>query len=67
MELFKDGDLNKHLNSRGTFPETEAASITTQVAQALKYMHQQKIVHRDIKPSVGFDANQPVLENTNTV
>jgi serine/threonine protein kinase len=26
--------------------------ITNQVAQALRYMHQQRFVHRDLKPQV---------------
>ncbi|KAJ5648572.1 kinase-like domain-containing protein [Penicillium lividum] len=49
MELLEYGDLQKYL-SFNPIPESEAASITAQVAQALQYMHQENFVHRDIKP-----------------
>ncbi|KAJ5343818.1 uncharacterized protein N7506_003642 [Penicillium brevicompactum] len=51
MEFFEHGDLHKRMEKYGTFPETEAALITAQVAQALQYMHEKRFIHRDIKPS----------------
>ncbi|KAI9367318.1 kinase-like domain-containing protein [Aspergillus egyptiacus] len=48
MEFVQYGDLQKFITA--PFPEPEAASIVTQVARALQYMHRKNFVHRDIKP-----------------
>lgn len=57
MDFFEHGDLHKYMRKNGTIPETEAASITAQVAQALQYMHDEDYIHRDIKPPVRSDAD----------
>ncbi|KAH8703900.1 kinase-like domain-containing protein [Talaromyces proteolyticus] len=49
MEFIEHGDLQSFITA--PFPEPEAASIVTQVAQALQYMHRKNFVHRDVKPS----------------
>ncbi|KUI59138.1 Calcium/calmodulin-dependent protein kinase type 1 [Cytospora mali] len=41
--------LHDHITNR-PISEPEAASITVQIARALRFMHQAKFVHRDIKP-----------------
>lgn len=66
MEFFEHGDLHKQMKISGTFPETEAALITAQVAQALQYMHEKRFIHRDIKPPVGSDADYSVIKDVNT-
>ena len=66
MEFLEHGDLHNHMRNNGTFPETEAASITAQVAQALQYMHEKGFIHRDIKPKVGSDADHSVMKDINT-
>jgi serine/threonine protein kinase len=56
------GDLKARL-AEGRMPLKEAAAILEQVGQALDYMHEREMVHRDVKPSnVLFDAEgQAVL------
>ncbi|KAL3470170.1 kinase-like domain-containing protein [Aspergillus californicus] len=49
MEFMYFGDLQQYITCR-PFPESEAASITSQVAQGLCYMHENHFVHRDLKP-----------------
>ncbi|KAL2818248.1 kinase-like domain-containing protein [Aspergillus cavernicola] len=49
MEYMHFGDLQQYITFR-SFPESEAASIASQVAQGLHYMHESSFVHRDIKP-----------------
>lgn len=51
MEYFPHGDLSCHISTRPC-SESETALITTQIAQALQYMHSNNIVHRDLKPQV---------------
>ncbi|KAL3475998.1 kinase-like domain-containing protein [Aspergillus californicus] len=48
MEFIEYGDLQRFITA--PFPESEAVSIVTQIAQALRYMHQKSFVHRDVKP-----------------
>lgn len=52
MELVEHGDLQKYIEPGCSFSEQQSASIVTQVAQALRFMHRKRIVHRDIKPLV---------------
>jgi len=47
-ELLQGGELVGRLDENG-FPEAEAANIIKEVAEALKYLHSMRIVHRDIK------------------
>jgi serine/threonine protein kinase len=51
MELIDGDSLDNILYRRGTLPLERAVSIVAKAANALNYMHQQGIVHRDVKPS----------------
>lgn len=50
MEFIKYGDLQQYIDGIAPFSEPISAGIAKQVAQALKYMHSQGFIHRDIKP-----------------
>lgn len=50
MEYHEKGDLQRYLTRR--FPETEARTITSQLLEALCYMHDNGFAHRDLKPGV---------------
>mmetsp|Transcript_65853 Transcript_65853/g.169468 ORF Transcript_65853/g.169468 Transcript_65853/m.169468 type:complete len:180 (-) Transcript_65853:250-789(-) len=49
MELLEGGDLCAALAQRGKFSEEDVKVVLRQVLMALDYMHQNNIVHRDIK------------------
>ena len=50
MEFVPGGDLQGYMQSHGTLPEDPAKDMTRQILDALKYLHQKNITHRDIKP-----------------
>eukprot|EP00281_Chroomonas_sp_CCMP1168_P012848 CAMPEP_0206279270 /NCGR_PEP_ID=MMETSP0047_2-20121206/37936_1 /ASSEMBLY_ACC=CAM_ASM_000192 /TAXON_ID=195065 /ORGANISM="Chroomonas mesostigmatica_cf, Strain CCMP1168" /LENGTH=739 /DNA_ID=CAMNT_0053709215 /DNA_START=16 /DNA_END=2236 /DNA_ORIENTATION=+ len=54
MEFCKHGDLSKHLSavksSSKRLPEKTVLRWVEQILNALAYMHDKKILHRDVKP-----------------
>lgn len=50
MEYVKGETLKNYINKKGRLSEQETIRISRQVAEALKHAHNNKIVHRDIKP-----------------
>ncbi|KAJ5737793.1 kinase-like protein [Penicillium malachiteum] len=50
LEYAGKGELYKHLQKADRFPEWKAAQYMSQMASALKYLHQKHVIHRDIKP-----------------
>ncbi|KAJ5706674.1 kinase-like protein [Penicillium malachiteum] len=50
LEYAGKGELYKHLQKAGRFPEWKAAQYIAQMASALKYLHRKHVIHRDIKP-----------------
>lgn len=50
MEYLQHGDLGKHIDKE--ICEREAQDITCQLVQGLNYLHENKFVHRDLKPQV---------------
>lgn len=50
MEYLPLGDLSRYL--KDPIPEAQAASISLQVLEGLRFMHQNNVAHRDLKPNV---------------
>jgi len=50
MEYISGQSLQKWLNQLGKIPVGDAVRITIDCAKALLYAHNQKIIHRDVKP-----------------
>ena len=50
MEYVPGGDLSTMLHEKGALPEPKVKLLARQTLQALDYLHQRKITHRDIKP-----------------
>ena len=61
MELLPGGTLKQLLGV--PMPYYQAASLLLPIAQALEYAHEQKVIHRDVKPSniLLIHAGEPVL------
>eukprot|EP00929_Paragymnodinium_shiwhaense_P014569 TRINITY_DN12248_c0_g1_i1.p1 TRINITY_DN12248_c0_g1~~TRINITY_DN12248_c0_g1_i1.p1 ORF type:complete len:765 (+),score=260.68 TRINITY_DN12248_c0_g1_i1:70-2364(+) len=50
MELVEGGGLDSYIYKQGALPEWQAANVFAQVTQALRYIHDKGVVHRDLKP-----------------
>jgi serine/threonine protein kinase len=50
MPYVEGESLRQRLQREGQLPITGALRVTSEVAEALDYAHQQGIIHRDIKP-----------------
>jgi serine/threonine protein kinase len=50
MELVRGRDLKEIIKEKAPFSAEDTVYITTQICDALTHAHQQKIIHRDIKP-----------------
>lgn len=51
LELIEGPTLASRLAHRGRIPSTEVAELGIQLADALDYVHQRGVVHRDVTPS----------------
>lgn len=63
MEFISGGALRSKMGK--PIPYTEAAALLVPIARALQHAHQQKIVHRDVKPEniLINDSDQPMLSD----
>src|SRR5688500_7952570 len=58
----EDGSLRQMLQREKQLPIETAISIARTIAQALDYAHQQKLIHRDVKPeNILFTSGQACL------
>lgn len=48
-EYAPGGEIFDHLVRNGRMPEPEARRIFRQIVNAVRYLHQQRVVHRDLK------------------
>ena len=63
MNLVQGGTLKKHIGRK--MPWREAAALLAPIARALHYLHQNDVVHRDVKPSniLLTETGQPLLSD----
>jgi serum/glucocorticoid-regulated kinase 2 len=50
MRFVRGGELFMHLSKVRRFPEDQAKFYAVQICMAIGYLHNQKIIYRDIKP-----------------
>jgi tRNA A-37 threonylcarbamoyl transferase component Bud32 len=50
QEYVEGEALSRRIRERGRMSPAEAAAVIAQIAGAVQFVHQQKIIHRDIKP-----------------
>jgi serine/threonine protein kinase len=50
MKLIEGQDLSKYVKDKGPLPISEVCDIGRQVAKGLQYLHERRLVHRDLKP-----------------
>lgn len=66
MEYADDGDLEgkiqKHIKNKTNFPENEVWSILIQITQGIKALHDNKIMHRDLKSANIFMMKNGLLK-----
>lgn len=49
MEYVPSGNLKDHIHSEGTLDPSIAATLCSQVAEALGFAHERGVIHRDVK------------------
>ncbi|KAJ1346217.1 Aurora/IPL1- protein kinase 2 [Parelaphostrongylus tenuis] len=65
LEYAQRGELYKYLKKKTRFDETTAAVFMFQLADALNYCHEKKVIHRDIKPEnllIGDDGQLKIAD-----
>ncbi|MGD1702663.1 protein kinase domain-containing protein [Dapis sp. BLCC M229] len=50
QEFIEGYDLTKEIYSRSRFTENQTFQLLTEILSILKYVHQQNVIHRDLKP-----------------
>ncbi|KAA6383280.1 MAG: putative protein serine/threonine kinase [Streblomastix strix] len=61
MELVKGGQLLDKISDRGSYSERDAQQLMLSIFQAIKYMHDRGIAHRDLKPqNILYETENPL-------
>ena len=55
MELLRGGELLERIKRKKLFGEAEASQLLQSLVSAVSFMHEAGVVHRDLKPEVGWD------------
>jgi NIMA (never in mitosis gene a)-related kinase len=50
MDYFNAGDLIKYTSDGNVLTEKEIIRLSCHIGKALQFLHEQKIIHRDVKP-----------------
>ncbi len=58
MELMEGGELLDRLRRKHSFTEAQASALFRQLVSAVSFMHQKRVVHRDLKPEVRPEGGQ---------
>lgn len=53
IDLMLGGDLRFHLDRMGVLTEEMVRFYTAEIGLGLNYLHERKMVHRDLKPDNG--------------
>lgn len=61
MEFIPNGTLYQEIQHKGRIPESKTRLYIAQILQAVKYIHENNIMHRDIK------AENILVDNMNTI
>ncbi|XP_077326728.1 aurora kinase B [Lithobates pipiens] len=65
LEFAARGELYKELQKCGRFDEQRSATCIEELADALQYCHERKVIHRDIKPEnllVGYKGELKIAD-----
>ena len=49
MEYCSGGELKDYVEQFGPLPESEVYNLASQIAEAIRYCHNSKVIHRDLK------------------
>jgi MAP kinase interacting serine/threonine kinase len=63
FEKMRGGPLLNHIQRKVCFTEQEASLVTRDIANALKFLHDRGIAHRDVKPGTTFS---PIFNKSNS-
>ncbi len=62
MDFLEGGSLDEYIAKKGSLDEDESLEISTQIVDALSYMHSRNMLHLDLKPSnIMMYRGRPVL------
>ncbi|MCF6338829.1 MAG: protein kinase [Gammaproteobacteria bacterium] len=65
MDYIAGNSLDQHIRKETLLPMAQVFAVGVQVAEALNYAHEHKVVHRDVKPgNIIFDPDKGQLKVT---